>query len=315
MTRVRRPQPARRAVLSIALAVALLGVTGCLKPAKIGARCKPSTFGSDAGWVLYCSGGRMIRGMTVQQAVEVIALASEPAPAMQGEPMRIMVAGDSTGNVFGAALWRYSRRHPQILSVIDVAQSGCPVTVVDSIRNFDGEVGQNTARCSGWPTSIPRDVGAYRPDVSLVFASMMEQADQRTGPNEPWRNVLDPAWAAHQRTDYHRLVDALTSSGGAVMWADVPVMRFWLRSRPWIADDPARTAALNDSYRQFLAERPGVEVLPLAAHLNRPGNQIDWAIRPDGIHLSEASADIEVAHWLVPILIARFRPPVPPTAS
>jgi hypothetical protein len=82
-------------------------------------------------------------------------------------------------------------------------------------------------------------------------------------------------------------------------------MRFLFPKKPWISDDPARTAALNGAIAQLDAERADVERLDYASHLNRPGNAIDTSVRPDGIHLADAAADFMVSTWLIPLLVAR----------
>lgn len=309
--------PARRLrVVAVAgLALSMLGITSCLPTAKAGTRCRGTGFAAEGGWMLYCAGGKWARGMSVQQALELVDLSQRPEPQMQGAPIRVLVAGDSTGNVFGRALGRYGMRHPQIIQTVDVGAPGCPITRLEAIRNYDGEPPQPTERCTHWPTDLPQQVASFLPDVSLVFDSMMEQSDQRRSAAEGWRNVLDGEWAAFQRTNYTAFADILSSTGGAILWADVPVMRFWLRTRPWLADAPERTAALNASYHQLDVERPDVEILRFAERVERPRGTIDWFMRPDGIHLSDAAADLEVANWLVPLLIERYRKPVEATPA
>ena len=303
----------RRGVTLLLVSMLVASTSACLPKAKIGARCRNTGFSSDAGWLLTCVNGRWTKGVSVQQAVQLLALAQRPVPSFSGGPIRILVAGDSTAHTFGMALQRYSIRHPEVIQVVDMSLSGCPVTRVEAIRNYTGEIAQSTAHCNNWAPVLHAKVQEFRPDVSLVVDSLMEQSDHRMAPDQPWRNVLDPAWADYQRAEYGALADVLSSAGGAVFWADVPVMRFLNRTWPWISENPLRTAMLNQNLARFASERPGIELLPLAARLDRPGFQIDWYTRPDGIHLSPVAADIEVGAWLVPVLVQRFRSPVPPT--
>lgn len=305
----------RRGVTLLLVALLVASTSACLPKARIGGRCRGTGFSTDAGWLLTCANGRWTKGVSVQQAAQLLALAQQPVPTFAGGPIRILVAGDSTAQTFSMALLRYSIRHPEVIQVVDMSLSGCPVTRVEAIRNFTGEIAQSTAHCNHWATTAAARVQEFRPDVSLVVDSLMEQSDHRMAPDLPWRNVLDPAWADYQRTEYGALADVLSSAGGAVFWADVPVMRFLDRRFPWISENPLRTAMLNQNITRFATERPGIELLHLAARLDRPGYQIDWYTRPDGIHLSPIAADIEVGAWLIPLLVQRFRSPTPPAPA
>lgn len=291
-------------VVSLAM---LMATTGCLGGVRAGQRCRTTDHGTDGAWVLQCRGGRWVRLVTLQQLAAFAAAAMPPAPVHGGPPIRVIVGGDSTGTVMARAFARYAARHPGAIEVVDVSMVSCPVTFAHSIRHYEGEPGQGTSHCSLWAMNVPAKVEQFRPEASFVFLSMMEQADQRAAPTEPWRNVFDPAWAAHQRTFFSSYADQLNATGGRVFWADVPIMRFGQRSLPWLSDHPARTATLNASYRQFADEHPAVELLPFAHRIDRPFGAIDRNVRPDGIHLTDAAADAEVANWLVPILVSWFR--------
>lgn len=221
-----------------------------------------------------------------------------PAADTGPRPLRVLVTGDSTGEVIANALARYERAHPNSLTVLDLTRPGCPITVVHLIRHYQGERGQNVDACGPWPLVFPGEVRRFRPDVSLVFLSMMEQADQMLTPSSGWSNVLEPSWRAHQDHDFGTLVDALTGTGGPVLWADVPYMKFQA-DLPWISDTPQRTDALNALFRQVAGEHPRVTILDYAWRLNRPDHVVDRSIRPDGIHMTDHAADALLASWLV----------------
>lgn len=220
--------------------------------------------------------------------------------ALEGvDPLRVAVTGDSTAEVFAKALGRYAEKHPAELTVLDLSMVACTITRVEKARHYEGEAGHVMSSCGQWATVIPQRVAEFDPDISLVFVAVMEQADQRPAGSNVWRNVGQPEWAAHQRSEFDLLTDQLHSSGGPVLWADVPYVKFQA-DLPWLSDRPQRTDALNRLIGQLVADRAEVEPLALAAQLNRPDRSVDTATRPDGVHLSDAAADALVERWLVP---------------
>lgn len=219
-------------------------------------------------------------------------------------PLRVAVAGDSTATVFAKALTRYADSHPDELAVVDLSMPGCTITRVATIRHFRGESGQDMSNCALWPLALGPRVEQFRPDVSVVFLAMMEQADQRESAGGPWHNVLQPAWAAHQLGEFDLLATGLHLTGAPSLWADVPYMKFQ-PNRPWISDDDRRTDALNRVLRELDARRGDVSMIDLAGRLNRPGRRVDTDLRPDGIHLTDEAADRLVTRWLVPLLHQR----------
>src|SRR5581483_5148536 len=132
---------------------------------------------------------------------------------------RVLVTGDSTAEVEANALVSYQNSHPQALQVLDLSLPGCPITPADQIRNYSGEPGQNVSLCSGWRKTFPPQIAKFKPDVSLVFLSVMEETDQRTATGN-WDNLLDPAYRAHQESEFGALISTLSATGARVAWAD-----------------------------------------------------------------------------------------------
>jgi peptidoglycan/LPS O-acetylase OafA/YrhL len=291
--------PTRRAVVgSWAAGIVAVVVVALLVPTSPPADANP----------MLASGGH---GLGVDLPTSIPAPpGTVPGSAGEPHPLRVAVAGDSTGEVYGAALGRYAADHPAELVVLDVSMAGCTITRVARIRHYRGESGQDMSGCGLWPLAIPPRIEAFRPDVSVVFVAMMEQADQRATPRSEWHDILEPAWAAHQHDDLTLLATALHETGAPSLWADVPYMKFQ-PNLPWISDDPRRTDALNRLLHQIDDERPDVRMISYAERLNRPHHEVDTSVRPDGIHLTDRAADDLVAHWLVPLLERTVRPTHP----
>jgi hypothetical protein len=203
------------------------------------------------------------------------------------------------------ALIAYQNAHPTSLQVLDLSMVACPITPTDRIRNYSGEEGQNVTLCGGWQKTFAPQIAKFKPDVAVVFLSVMEATDQRTV-NGNWDNLLDPSYRQYQLSAYDKFAKVLGSTGAVVEWADAPYFTF-RADLPWVSDDPARIDELNAMYRQLAATNPNVHLLNYASHLNEAGRYDDPNVRPDGVHMTPQAADNLAQTWLLPQL-APFRP-------
>ncbi len=245
-------------------------------------------------------------GFNIPAAVKVRPSAVVARTNSPNRPLRVLVTGDSTAEVMANALVSYQNSHPQALQVLNLSLPGCPITTTDLIRNYSGESGQNVTLCSGWRKTFPAQIAKFKPDVSLVFLSVMEETDQRMF-NGSWDNLLDPAYRARQESAFDALIADLSASGAKVAWADAPYFKFQV-DLPWVSDAPQRTDVLNAMYRQLVARHPGVQLLNYAVHLNKPGNVVDTSVRPDGIHMTPYAAAVLDNAWLLPLLDQDYSP-------
>ncbi len=245
-------------------------------------------------------------GLNIPAAVKVRPDAVVARSNSANRPLRVLVTGDSTAEVMANALVAYQNAHPQALQVLNLSLPGCPITPTDLIRNYAGESGQNVRLCAGWRTTFPPQIAKFKPDVSLVFLSVMEETDQRTDSGN-WDNLLDPTYRSHQESAFDELIRELSATGARVAWADAPYFKFQV-DLPWISDAPQRTDALNAMFREVVARHPGVRLLDYATHLNRPGNVVNAVIRPDGIHMTPAYAEGLARVWLLPLLDRDYSP-------
>ena len=245
-------------------------------------------------------------GLNIPAAVKVHPGAVVARTNAVNRPLRVLVTGDSTAEVMANALVSYQNDHPQALQVLNLSLPGCPITPTDLIRNYSGESGQNVTLCRGWRQTFPLQVAKFKPDVSLVFLSVMEVTDQRTV-NGNWDNLLDPAYRAQQESAFDTLIADLSATGAPVAWADAPYFRFQV-DLPWVSESAERTDALNGIYRDLAAHHPNVRLLDYASHLNKPGNIVDTAVRPDGIHMTPFSAAVLDNVWLLPLLDRQYSP-------
>jgi peptidoglycan/LPS O-acetylase OafA/YrhL len=256
------------------------------------------------------SSGATIPGLQVPGRAQVKSGASVAPPTnananAAARPLRVLVTGDSTARVMANALVGYQNAHPKALQVLDLSLPGCPITPADRIRNYSGEIGQNVTLCQGWQTTFAKQIDTFKPDVSAVFLSVMEQADQRTDTTD-WDNVLDPTYRAHQETEFGALANLLTATGARVLWANAPYIKFQV-DLPWVSDSHQRTDALNAAFADLAAKNKKITLINYASKLNRPDGVVDTSIRPDGIHMTDAAASKVAQEWLLPML-NRFKP-------
>ena len=151
--------------------------------------------------------------------------------------------------------------------MLDLSLPGCPITPTDLIRNYSGRP-VRTSPVRRLDEEFPPRMRNFKPDVSLVFLSVMEETDQRTC-NGGWNNLMDPGYRKYQE-------GASTSSSLLTKPAPGPVggrpyFKFQI-DLPFISDNPARTDELNVMYRELAAQHQNVKLIDYAAQLNRPGH-------------------------------------------
>ena len=299
--RRRRVQGTKRLAVSWGSAAAMVAVAALVVSAVQPARTSTGLASAESA---VSSSVRVEPKVTLPRTVEV------------DRPLRILITGDSTAEAMAIALVNFQNEHPQQIQVLNLSQSGCPFTTSLEIRYYSGDPGRDVHQCSStWRASVPTQVRAFQPDVSLVFLSLVEQADQLDPAGAAWHNVLEPGWRVTQEQAFQGLVSDLEVTGAPVAWTDAPYCKFQ-QDLPWFGDDPARTDALNTIYRDMAGKEPKFTLLPYAGQLNRPNHFVDTSLRPDGVHLGIGPARALLERWLLPLL-DRYRPRalVPPSPS
>jgi peptidoglycan/LPS O-acetylase OafA/YrhL len=259
-----------------------------------------SQTGSPAG-----AGPGAVPGLKIPAATAVKPGATVARTNAADRPLRVLVTGDSTARVMANALVAYQNAHPKLLQVLDLSLPGCPITPTDRVRNYSGESGQNVTLCAGWQTTFAPQIKAFKPDVSAVFLSVMEETDQRTVSGD-WDNLLDPTYRAHQEDEFIKFADVLGSTGAPVVWANAPYFKFQV-DLPWVSDNPQRTDVLNDMYRDIAAKDSKIKLVDYASKLNKPDHAVDTSVRPDGIHMTPPWAEKVATSWMLPTL-APYKP-------
>jgi hypothetical protein len=117
-----------------------------------------------------------------------------------------------------------------------------------------------------------------------------------------------PTWRQVVSDGVGKALDAAASGGTPVAVLDVPCYGSPPSGGPDadVRDDPARAGALDGILADAASARPEVRILPVSAVLCPGGHfqdQLDGiTLRPDGVHLTKASAELVWRTWLVPRL-------------
>lgn len=226
---------------------------------------------------------------------------------------RIEVFGDSTALRTAYGLPGWGMRTARLSAVITQTRLGCSLARGGVVDTF-GRPHASGADCDAWPQRWRSAVEAGRPDAVVLQIGPWDVSDRKRPGRANFEHVGQPAYDAFLKQEMHLAVDVLSSTGAQVLWLTSPTidlqrMAVPRPTKPLPASDPARMARLNALIREVAAERADVvQVIDLAQYLrNAPGGELDPALRPDGVHLSE-QASIELASWLGPQVLGALRP-------
>jgi peptidoglycan/LPS O-acetylase OafA/YrhL len=239
------------------------------------------------------------------------ALPPTPAPAFArarapGEPLRILVVGDSVGLTLGRGL-ELSAADTGLAVVRNDARKWCALGR-DLPRIAGIGVDRQAGDCNNWATRWSGVVDRFDPHSVVVLSTIWEVAQRELPGAAAFTVPGDPAHDAWQRSEYEVAADVLGRRGATVTWLTIPCQPDLSSARgtpTWVVNE----RIIADVARS----RPFVRVLDLDAQLC-PGHRfrgtyagVDPA-RPDGRHFSDDGARA-VADWIMPILSGDAAPP------
>jgi peptidoglycan/LPS O-acetylase OafA/YrhL len=251
---------------------------------------------------------------TVAPAAEAVAVprggglpASErrslvSARAFTGDPIRLLIVGDSVGLTLGVglgvdSLQRYGVR------LFNGGELGCDLDDVE-VR-LSGTVQPATPGCIGWRSTWRSGVARIRPDVVGLLLGRWEVSDHLYEGH--WVHVGQAAWDRHLTAELEQAVDILSGHGAKVVlftmpYVDPPVEA--ANGTPFPENDPSRMRAFNALVVGVARSRPGVFTLIDLNHLVDPDGHYQAVVdgvtvrSTDGIHLTRAAGE-----WLQPIIL------------
>lgn len=218
-----------------------------------------------------------------------------------GDPLRVLVAGDSLSGHLGPSL--------------SSALAGKPATV-----DLDEHVGTGLARPDvvDWPTELRQDMTNTKPDVVVLIFGGNDNQDLRTATG--WIPITHVAeWRAEYQRRIAQIMDIVAQPGVSVYWLGLPVM-----ARPSLQ---AVVPVINEMIAKEAAARPHsvtyVDPAPalsgpngsFVAYLPDAGGQNVMVRESDGVHPTAAGMDRIVALFAPELIRTRHLAAPPPTTT
>ncbi|HEX2577246.1 MAG TPA: acyltransferase family protein, partial [Aquihabitans sp.] len=220
-------------------------------------------------------------------------------------PLRIVVAGDSTGEVVGGGLVAWANRHRGVAQVQRLALAGCGLVTggrLTELPDAGREACDRRLR-----EDLPEAYRALRPDVVVISIAAADTWDRSWDGGEALRPT-DPAYADRIRRDYDAFfAEAVRAGVPHVVWLRPPE----IGTEPRYADPSyldGSQALVERTVRSAVERHPGtVSVLDLRSWFEGTPHASDPEARPDGVHLVPRVRDEVVETWLGPELLAVAR--------
>ncbi|MEK7424989.1 MAG: acyltransferase [Actinomycetota bacterium] len=220
----------------------------------------------------------------------------------RAEPVRVLVAGDSTAQLLAEILLPYAQANPAQLIAGSAAFPGCGLSVADDgrLHGFTGKDGEHDLidlrGCLGqWGAIADRVSGPEQIEVVVVQIGPWDGADIHLQDGRVV-SVGDPVGRAMVVDSYTSFVERMHEAGAVVVWvtpADI-ALQWGAVDDPM--NDPARWAALRQ-----VVDALEVPQIDLPGWLAREG--LDGPDgRPDGVHLSPQVNERFLLELVVPEL-------------
>jgi len=221
-----------------------------------------------------------------------------PIPELS-RPVRMIVAGDSTGEAYGNGVVSWAAASPGVAQAELNVERGCGF-VRDGDYLLDGEWFDVRDECSDWlERDLPDRVAETGADVVLMVTTSWDVLDRRWDAGDGFATETDEM-RARLRFDFTRVTDELLAGGaGAVVWVKAPIPNPLWFSRGTAQEQPARHAVLHEVMDEIAADNPGdVYVVDLLDYFDEVGYTDDVDLRPDGVHVTSEAAETIAADFL-----------------
>ncbi len=239
--------------------------------------------------------------------------ASGAGAAGPGQPVRVLVVGDSVAAQVATSLREWSEDNPGCIVLFDDSHLGCTVGRYGLKRLPEGDYGPVGDVCSNWGEPVgfdevadtevvswPTAVEVFAPDVIVAHISPWDVLDRIVpGVVDDWASIGDPVYDAYIRSEYAAASELLTAAGATLYWLQGAV----LNRVPAFDDHAERIRGLNLMVAEGAAKLTDrrIVLLDYPSFIGEVGSERELAVRRDGVHLSEQGM-AEVAPWLIEII-------------
>lgn len=297
--------------VAVTLAVAAASYRWLEAPVRRGGGVPTGVLGvaaiAGAATVLAAAAAVPSTGPALEETAARLEQVRQDAPAGGAVP-RVAVFGDSTALMTAWGLAEWGRDTGRLAFAGGFHGLGCGLVRADEI-DYQGVVGSDPDECATWPDRWAAALAESDADVAVVLVGARDVADHRLPGDDAWRAPGDPVYDGVLAAEVERAVAVLGDHDARVVWLTSPRIDLGRAEtppppEPYPASDPARMDRFREVVAAVLARHPEVAVVDLAAHLRSlPGGELDPGLRPDGVHLTEATSR-DVAEWLGPAVLA-----------
>ena len=199
-------------------------------------------------------------------------------------PTRVTVVGDSLGASVVPALADWQNGD---VTVHDLTLAGCPLVRATVAELTYGSWVTPDPACDARAETWSETIGAFRPDVIVVFTGLGEIAERALSVDDVARSPGDPELDRWLVAELGLAADTLVATGAPVVWLTLPELSI----DGQLLVDPARVDHFNRLLDEVASERDGLTVLDV-------GDEIEEA---SVFGLDRANSD-SLVDWLGPHL-------------
>lgn len=266
------------------------------------------------GWRLFVA---VPGGLAAVAGALVLASANPPMPTMdlsllrgnerllEGDGLRVMVAGDSVALEIGKGIARWAKRTGKA-AVYNVAIPGCGIGRGGRLRRAG-----DAKFCDAWNVYWTQRLLQFHPDVVFIHSGGWNLVGRQFPEWDEAHFIGDPVFDAWLSSEIAEAARVLGSTGARVIWLTMPC-RGPRRFLGVPSTAPKQVLRLNELLESVASRaNSGFELYDLFAKACPDGeftqtlNGLQGA-RPDGVHFSD-----EVVDWLARELMAHAAAPFP----
>ncbi len=182
--------------------------------------------------------------------------ASLPAGVAPGQPVRILLVGDSLAYTLGGGLGVQAGSWGATL--VNQGVVGCDLDP-GSIVNIEGSVTLAAHGCADWQKKWQEQIDRLDPDVVAVLLGRWEVSDRII--DGRWTRIGEPAWDNRYQGELGQAIRILSSRGAHVAVLTLPYITQTTEApdgTPWDINQPRRTDLYNALVRRTVARYPTV---------------------------------------------------------
>jgi peptidoglycan/LPS O-acetylase OafA/YrhL/lysophospholipase L1-like esterase len=240
---------------------------------------------------------------TATVAIEPVAPpASVPLPLPPNRPVRILVVGDSTAFYIGHGLARWAVDHPDEAQVDLLWSQGFGLLTTGAVTAWDGSAFVERS-IEVLDTDLPAQIARLQPDVVVMMITIDDVLDRVWDDAEGEISAADERFRARLHQAYRDTTASIVAQGvPSVVWIVPPVPVD--SSSAEELNDPATFETQHETIRRVVGElAPATTAIELDRWMVAGGHDLDESWRPDGTHLTEASAAVIAEMMLGPTLV------------